>query len=244
MTHHNRKLLSLALSLVFALAGVLPYDSFARETSSRKLLEQKFDARPVQQIEIGDFRFAPGQLGPRHSHLAPVFGYVSKGSIYYQVEGQQPVILKEGDAFFEPAGPAILHFDNASKTEEAAFTDINFEREGEPSIVFPTPPTERVDRRSFASTWLKGVHADSMQIVEEHIAPAATVSARVARETVVVYVAQGAVSVAVRGEAPIVYHAGQTFYQPQRSANTRVVNASRTTETTLIRFRLSGRGTR
>jgi hypothetical protein len=50
---------------------------------------------------------------------------------------------------------------------------------------------------------------------------------------------KGAVSVKVRGEAPIVYLTGQTFYQPKSAPDTQVVNASKTDAAKVISFRLS-----
>ncbi len=118
-------------------------------TSAAPALDVRFAPRVVTRIEVGDFHFLPGQKAPIHTHAAPAYGYVSKGAILYHVEGRKPVILKAGDAFFEPVGPRILKFDNASPTEEAVFTDWNPERDGDPFIVFPKPPTEKIDRRSF-----------------------------------------------------------------------------------------------
>jgi quercetin dioxygenase-like cupin family protein len=222
-----------------ALAASLSVGASAGEPQRKLLLTQQFDARPVSQIEVGDFHFLPGQLAPLHTHAAPVFGYVSKGSIYYQVEGKEPVLLKTGDAFYEPVGPNILHFDNASKTEEAVFTDLNFEREGEPFIVFPAPLKEKIDRRSFPSTRLAVVTANTMNVFEQPLASGARLPLPAAGETVSAYVAEGAVSVKVRGEAPVIYLAGQTFHAPSRSGGEKIVNASKTAVARVVTFHLT-----
>lgn len=209
------------------------------EIQGKKLLAQQFEARPVSQVEIGDFHFLPGQIAPVHTHAAPVFGYVSKGSIFYQVEGQKSQLLKAGDAFYEPVGPNILHFDNASKTEEAVFTDFNFERTGEPFIVFPTPPTEKIDRRSFPTETLDGAIADTMEVYEQSLGPLEKLALPEDSETAYAYVAQGSVSVQISGQAPIVYLAGQTFYEPKPGDGTRAVNASKSAAARVITFHLS-----
>ncbi|MYM26276.1 cupin domain-containing protein [Duganella sp. FT135W] len=211
----------------------------AAEPTSKILLTQQFATRPVTKVEIGDFHFAPGQLAPKHTHLAPVFGYVSKGKIYYQVEGQEPVLLNAGDVFYEPVGPNIVHFDNASQTEEAVFTDINFERDGEPFIVFPVPLTEKIDRRSFPSQQPQVAAANTMNVYEQTLPAGGALPLLAAGTTGYGYVAQGSVSVRVRGEAPIVYTAGQTFYQPTSSVGTQVSSASTSNDTKVIRFVLS-----
>jgi len=166
---------------------------------------------------------------------------VSKGAISYQIAGQPPVLLRAGDAFYEPVGRNIVHFDNASKTEEAIFTDLNFERDGEPFIVFPAPLTETIDRRSFPSERLDGATVDTMDVVEQVLRPAAGLALPGNHETAYVYVAQGSVSVTVKGEAPIVYLAGQTFYAPRAAADSRAVNPSRADPAKLIVFELSHR---
>jgi len=211
------------------------------DSGARRLLTQRFEPRPVARVEIGDFHFVPGQLAPLHTHVAPVFGYVSKGSIYYQVAGQPPQVLKTGDVFYEPVGPDIVHFDNASKTEEAIFTDFNFERDGEPFIVFPAPLTEKIDRRSFPSRQLDGATVNTMDVVEQVLRPAASLALPGSRATAYVYVVQGSVSVTVRGEAPILYLAGQTFYAPSHASDSRVVNPSKSDPAKLVVFELGNR---
>ena len=224
-----------------AVAATLILTAFAGEASRKPLLTQQFEARRVDQIEVGDFHFRPGQAAPVHIHAAPVFGYVSKGSIDYQVEGKAPIVLKAGDAFYEPAGPNILHFDNASTTEEAVFTDFNFEREGEPFIVFPSPPTERIDRRTFPSGRVAVTTANTMNVFEETLVPGAKLAPPAQGESVSAFVAEGAVRVKTRGEAPIVYSSGQTFYVPSGNAVDEVANPSPTATARIVTFRLSSR---
>jgi quercetin dioxygenase-like cupin family protein len=221
------------------LALAAPLVAVADAPPGRHLLTQRFAARPVDQVEVGDFHFLPGQLAPLHTHVAPVFGYVSKGTIFYQVAGQPPQLLHAGDAFYEPVGPDIVHFDNASATEEAIFTDFNFERAGEPFIVFPKPLTEKIDRRAFPSERLAGVTADTMTVVEQIVRPAARVALPRDGETVYVYVAEGSASVTVRGEAPIVYLAGQAFYAPSKDDGSAIANGSTTAPARLIAFHLT-----
>lgn len=235
--------LVLAATATLAITAPLVATADREAPRGRRLLTQRFAPRPVDQVEIGDFHFAPGQLAPVHTHVAPVFGYVSKGTIAYQVAGQPPQLLRAGDAFYEPVGPDILHFDNASTTEEAIFTDFNFERAGEPFIVFPAPLTEKIDRRSFPSERLPGAIADTMEVIEQVLPPAARLALPDDDATEYVYVAQGSASVTVRGEAPIVYLAGQTFYVPSKRAGSEVKSGSSSAPAKLISFRLT-RGAR
>jgi quercetin dioxygenase-like cupin family protein len=63
---------------------------------------------------------APGDPGaPPHRHPGPVFGYVIKGEILFELEGQAPRVLKEGEALHEPGGDVIhlLGANNLADTE-------------------------------------------------------------------------------------------------------------------------------
>ncbi len=189
-----RILLPVISAAIAALA--LSASAAAASAPSQLLLDVDFAPRDVAQVEVGDFHFRPGQLAPIHTHAAPAIGYVSKGTIYYQVEGMPAQILKAGDAFYEPVGPRILHFDNASKTQEAVFTDFNLERAGEPFIVFDHPPSEKIDRRTFptAAVRVNGAQharAEAIRLTAGH-SLAATSNAMVG------YVASGSVRIGGR----------------------------------------------
>ena len=38
-----------------------------------------------------------------------MFGYVTQGEILFELEGEEPRVLKAGDALFEPGGDVIHH---------------------------------------------------------------------------------------------------------------------------------------
>ncbi len=62
-------------------------------------------------------------------------GYVAAGAIRFQVEGAAEQILRAGDAFHEPAGAPIAHFDNASKHEPATFVAFYLLAAGEDRLI-------------------------------------------------------------------------------------------------------------
>ncbi len=200
-----------------------------------KIFSVEFAPRPVDQVEIGDFHFTPGQPAPVHTHKAPVVGYVSKGAIYYQIEGQKPQILRTGDAFYEPVGPRILHFDNASKTEEAVFTDFNLEQHDEPFIVFPTPPTAKIDRRAFPTAKLNGSIVDRVDGYAVSLNAGQVLATQRPAMPVFGYVAEGEVTLQIDDGAPQIFRTGQTYYQPASSAVT-LANASPTQPAKVVNF--------
>lgn len=178
-----------------------------------KLLTAAFADRSVVQVEAGDFHFVPGQIAPVHTHEAPAIGYVAKGTIIYQAEGSAPQILREGDAFYEPAGPRILRFDNASATEEAIFIDFNFQQAGEPFIVFETPPTEPIDRRALPTLDVPG---QEISLVDVYVTGlhAGEVAELDVPDTRIGYVAEGVVNVRAGNAAPERVIAGASFHLP------------------------------
>jgi quercetin dioxygenase-like cupin family protein len=202
-----------------------------------RLLSARFEARSIRKIEVGDFHFTPGQMAPVHTHAAPALGYVSKGSIVYQVEGQPVQLLKAGDAFYEPAGPRILHFDNGSPTEEAVFTDFNFERAGEPFIVFPTPPVNlKVDRRELPTVDVQGgPDVSAIDVFAETIGPGATIERTARPLPVMGYVASGAVEISAGGSSRSA-DAGHSFDLPAGSETVTLANRSPSAEAKIVTF--------
>jgi quercetin dioxygenase-like cupin family protein len=87
----------------------------------RKELQHALVNQTVKTVEIQEITFSAGQTAPKHLHPCPVVGYIKSGSVFFQIEGQGAVILKEGDSFYEPKNINILHFDNASKDKPLTF---------------------------------------------------------------------------------------------------------------------------
>lgn len=201
-----------------------------------KILQADFPARSVVQIEAGDFHFKPGQVAPVHTHSAPAVGYVVKGEIIYQVEGEKPQLLREGDAFYEPAGPRILRFDNASASEKAVFVDFNLEQEGEPFIVFEEPLTEEIDRRTLPTIQLNGQQVKRVDIFERVLKPNEAVTVNDSYPVLAI-VAEGIVVVKEKGKATRRVPAGSTFAITASKSDSQVMNISSETVAKVITFR-------
>ena len=98
----NRMIMAMAL----AVAGTLSQGAaIAQEGGIGRTEVQRHDisvpGREAVQVRVD---FAPGVGFPRHKHPGEEIAYVLKGTIEYQLDGQQPVVLKTGDALFIPAG--------------------------------------------------------------------------------------------------------------------------------------------
>jgi quercetin dioxygenase-like cupin family protein len=219
-------------------AGAAVAPAAAPPTQAKlKLLTANFERRAIRKIEVGDFHLTGGQAAPVHTHAAPALGYVSKGSIVYQVEGQPVQILKAGDAFYEPVGPQILHFDNASQSDEAVFTDFNFERAGEPFIVFAKPPVNlHIDRRTFPTVEVaSGPEVGAIDIYAQTLEPGASVEHPTKPLPVMGYVADGSITVRTSG-GPQSVAAGQSFDVPPGQSEVTLTNQSSSVQAKIVLF--------
>lgn len=240
----NRTIMKKSFNRAAGIASVLLFsaamttyvqaDSF--QGKAVKILEADFAARQVVKVEAGDFRFKPGQVAPVHTHKAPAVGYVLKGEIIYQVEGEKQQLLREGDAFYEPAGPRILRFDNASATEEAIFIDFNLQQEGEPFIVFAKPLVEKIDRRTLPTMALDGRPINRVEVFERRFSAGET--ANLSHQTPVLsVVAEGAVLLKEEGKAAKKFLKGAIFTLPVAGSRTKVINASTELPAKVITFK-------
>jgi quercetin dioxygenase-like cupin family protein len=212
-----------AASLAFVSASSLASDV---NDQGKLLLEQDFGTLTINKIDIGEIHFPKGQKVPVHTHAGPVFGYVSKGSVSFQIEGQEPQLRREGDAFYEPAGPNILHFDNASDTEEAVFAAFSLQRNGQSLIVFPVPPKEKIDRRAFPAVELGQTAVHQIEIREQTIAAGAGLAAQKHKAPVAGYVAEGELRLGIAGGETATIKKGQSFYEPEGKTVTAFASAS------------------
>ena len=104
------------------------------------LLDAALEARPeIGHVRSARIELAPGQETGRHRHPCDVVGYVAAGTIRFQVDGDGERTLCAGDAFHEPAGAPIAHFDNASKDEPATFIAFYLLPPGEDSLIEMLP---------------------------------------------------------------------------------------------------------
>ena len=57
---------------------------------------------------------------PPHRHPGgPSFGYVLEGEMLFELEGEEPRVIKAGEAFWEPGGD-IIHYSDANNRTDVA----------------------------------------------------------------------------------------------------------------------------
>jgi len=91
----------------------------------------------------------PGSDGaPPHRHPGgPAYGYVVKGEIVFELEGEPERVIKAGETFWEPGGDVIHYQDgNNLADEESQFVVVMFCQSGQPMLV-PVSAEELEQRR-------------------------------------------------------------------------------------------------
>lgn len=102
------------------------------------LLEAVLAGTPaVARVQVARIELEPLQETGLHRHPCPVVGLVTAGTIRFQPEGEEERTLCAGDAFFEPQGKRMAHFDNASASEKAAFVAYYLLAPGESELIEP-----------------------------------------------------------------------------------------------------------
>ena len=90
----------------------------------------------------------PGTEGsPPHRHTGPAFGYVIRGEMIFELEGEPQRVVKAGEAFSEPGGDVIHYYDgNNLRDAETAFVVTMFGVAGQPMLI-PVSAEELEERR-------------------------------------------------------------------------------------------------
>ena len=82
--------------------------------------------------------YPPGSPGaPPHRHPSgPAFGVVLEGEMLFELEGQRPRVVREGEAFWEPGGD-VIHYSDANNRDDVRcrFTVTMLCVPGEPMLV-------------------------------------------------------------------------------------------------------------
>lgn len=100
------------------------------------ILGAQFDvAKTIDHVRGVSVTLAPGRRATRHEHPIPVIGYVTSGTITFQLDGQPARTLYAGEAFYEPANATIAVFDNLSASESATFIAFYLMGLGETEVV-------------------------------------------------------------------------------------------------------------
>jgi quercetin dioxygenase-like cupin family protein len=90
----------------------------------------------------------PGSEGsPPHRHTGPAFGYVIRGEMIFELEGEPQRVVQAGEAFWEPGGD-VIHYQDGNNLQDAetAFAVTMFGVAGQPMLI-PVSAEELEERR-------------------------------------------------------------------------------------------------
>lgn len=88
---------------------------------------------------------SPG--APPHRHSGPAYGYVVKGAIVFELEGEPERVVRAGETFWEPGGDVIHYQDGNHLTDaKTRFVVTMFCVPGRPMFV-PVSTEELEERR-------------------------------------------------------------------------------------------------
>ena len=98
-----------------ATVGCVCTGSVNPAVARKKLMSAQLE--PIVQtsnVEVTEITMAAGVKAGLHLHPCPVVGVIMRGTISFQIEGEELKVLRAGDAFFEPANRRVTRFDNDS----------------------------------------------------------------------------------------------------------------------------------
>ncbi|MEU7765122.1 cupin domain-containing protein [Nocardia sp. NPDC049190] len=73
---------------------------------------------------------------PPHRHSGPAYGYVVKGEMIFELEGEPQRVVAAGETFWEPGGD-VIHYQDGNNLDDAesAFVVTMFCAPGQPMLI-------------------------------------------------------------------------------------------------------------
>lgn len=101
----GKKILLIAIIIMSFSALLFPSDAIAQQSGIKRTDLQRHDLSASGHETVqARIDFEPGTAFGMHSHPGEEVIYVLEGLLEYEIEGEQPVVLKVGDVLFIPAG--------------------------------------------------------------------------------------------------------------------------------------------
>lgn len=105
---------------------------------SRTLLDQSELADlPGWETRLFLIEYPPGVAAPKHHHPVGGVGYVLSGSFESAFEGEQPIIVREGQYFRDRPRLSHVLFRNLDSSKPLKFLITYVVRKGEPVLMTP-----------------------------------------------------------------------------------------------------------
>jgi quercetin dioxygenase-like cupin family protein len=130
----TRFLATTAVGMVLALGSAISAAEDAPKPAAvQTLLTEPLGNVPGKEVTMLTVEYAPGGASAPHRHDAEVFVYVLEGAVVMQVDGKEPVTVRQGETFRESPRDIHRQSANASQTEPARFVVFMVKDRGAPA---------------------------------------------------------------------------------------------------------------
>lgn len=186
---------------------------------------------PVMSLFI--LNMAPGRTVHSHTHEGVVFAYILEEEIENQVEPDPPQTYRAGGLFHERAKQVHRVFRNLSKTEPAKV------------LVFQNTATLPAGLKPLLQEPLAELTRWEVSVIKITTAPGVTAVSAPGHQhpgPVFAYLLKGEIESQVDPDPPVVYRAGDVFYEPPMHPHRLYRNMSKIEPAELLIFSVHGIG--
>lgn len=112
--HEKSSIETMTAGLTVGLTRSSQDSGMAKLTPLHREVVRGMPAQPEQEVRVLFATLLPGDVTPYHSHRFPVTVYMLEGTFTLALDGREPVAIKAGDVFIEPAGITMTGFNKGS----------------------------------------------------------------------------------------------------------------------------------
>jgi quercetin dioxygenase-like cupin family protein len=108
--------MSLALALLLTAAPALAQEAgMARPTLLHREVVTGMPRGERQEVQVLTASFRPGDRTVFHTHRHPVTVHVLEGAFTLEMEGREPVTVRQGEVLVEPPGVRMTGYNRAER---------------------------------------------------------------------------------------------------------------------------------
>lgn len=108
--HHQSDIETMIAGLTVGLTRSAQESGMAKLTPLHREVVGGMPIQPQQEVRVLFSTLLPGDVTPHHSHRHPVTVYMLEGTFTLELDRCEPVAIKAGEVFVEPAGITMTGF--------------------------------------------------------------------------------------------------------------------------------------
>lgn len=108
--HHQSDVKTMIAGLSVGLTRSAQENGMAKLTPIHREVVSGMPGQSDQEVRVLFSTLLPGDVTPYHSHRYPVTVYMLDGAFTLELDGREPVAVKAGEVFVEPAGINMTGF--------------------------------------------------------------------------------------------------------------------------------------